>query len=105
MATKRRSLLAATAGMAALPLLPARAAAGGTLRIGMTAADLPSRHGIPNNGFEGYRFLGYPPYDALVNWNLRHDPDKPAGITPGLFSAWHGDTSDANGGCSRCATA
>ena len=57
----------------------------------MTAADLPSAHGIPNNGFEGFRFLGYPPYDALVNWDLRHNPDKPADITPGLFTAWKTD--------------
>ena len=43
------------------------------LRIAMTAADIPTAHGIPNNGFEGYRFLGYPPYDGLVNWDLRHN--------------------------------
>ncbi len=90
---KRRALLGATAGLAALPLAPALAA-GGTLRVGMTAADLPSTHGIPNNGFEGFRFLGYPPYDALVNWDLRHNTDKPSDITPGLFSEWHGDAGN-----------
>src|ERR1700744_2898335 len=84
----RRHLLASVAASALVPGLPALAASGGTLRIAMTAADLPSAHGIPNNGFEGYRFLGYPPYDALVNWDLRHNPDKPADITPGLFTAW-----------------
>ncbi len=26
-----------------------------------------------------------------MNWDLRHDTDKPADITPGLFSAWKGD--------------
>ncbi len=67
---------------------------GGTLRIAMTAADIPTTHGIPNNGFEGFRFLGYQPYDALVNWNLRDNPGKPANITPGLFSAWHPDETD-----------
>jgi len=60
----------------------------------MTAADLPSAHGIPNNGFEGYRFLGYPPYDGLVNWDLRHNPDKPADITPGLFTSWKIDEAN-----------
>lgn len=60
----------------------------------MTAADLPSAHGIPNNGFEGYRFLGYPPYDGLVNWDLRHNPDKPADITPGLFTDWKPDETN-----------
>jgi peptide/nickel transport system substrate-binding protein len=84
----RRELLAGVAAAATIPVLPARAAGGGTLRIAMTAADLPTAHGIPNNGFEGYRFLGYPPYDALVNWDLRGDPNKPADITPGLFTAW-----------------
>ncbi|WP_428531515.1 ABC transporter substrate-binding protein [Rhodopila sp.] len=90
----RRDLLAGVAA-AAVPTLPAAAAsAGGTLRIAMTAADLPSAHGIPNNGFEGYRFLGYPPYDGLVNWDLRHHPDKPADITPGLFTAWKIDETN-----------
>ncbi len=90
---QRRDFLAAAAA-ATLPALPAAAATGGTLRIAMTAADLPSAHGIPNNGFEGYRFLGYPPYDALVNWDLRHNPDKPADITPGLFTAWKTDETN-----------
>src|ERR1700679_4340121 len=84
----RRDFLIATAGAAAAPALPAVAASPQVLRIAMTAAALPSSHGIPNNGFEGYRFLGSPPYDALVNWDLRHNPDKPADITPGLFTAW-----------------
>jgi ABC-type transport system substrate-binding protein len=90
----RRELLAGIAASAALPALPAFAATGGTLRIAMTAADLPSAHGIPNNGFEGYRFLGYPPYDALVNWDLQHHPDKPADIMPGLFTAWKIDPAN-----------
>lgn len=86
MTIKRRDLLIAGASLAAAPVLPARAAAAQTLRIGMTAADLPSTHGIPNNGFEGYRFLGYPPYDGLVNWNLRDNLGRPAEITPALFT-------------------
>jgi peptide/nickel transport system substrate-binding protein len=91
---RRRDLLAGLAVSAATPALPAMAAGGGTLRIAMTAADLPSAHGIPNNGFEGFRFLGYPPYDGLVNWDLRHNPDKPADITPGLFTAWKPDETN-----------
>lgn len=91
----RRDLLASAAAAAALPAIPATAfAAGGTLRIAMTAADLPTAHGIPNNGFEGYRFLGYNPYDGLVNWDLRHNPDKPAAIVPGLFTDWKIDGSN-----------
>jgi len=91
---ERRQFIAGAAAVAAMPALPAAAATGGTLRIAMTAADLPSAHGIPNNGFEGYRFLGYPAYDGLVNWDLLHNPDKPADITPGLFTAWKSDEKD-----------
>ena len=29
----------------------------GQLRIAMTAADIPTTTGMPNNGFEGMRFL------------------------------------------------
>jgi len=90
----RRDFLAGAALAASLPALPAHAAGGGTLRVAMTAADLPTAHGIPNNGFEGFRFLGYPAYDALVNWDLLRNPDKPADITPGLFTAWK--TDEAN---------
>jgi peptide/nickel transport system substrate-binding protein len=90
----RRELLAGVAASATLPAFSAHAAGGGTLRIAMTAADLPSAHGIPNNGFEGFRFLGYPPYDALVNWDLRHNPGKPADITPGLFTEWKADEAN-----------
>ena len=52
----RRGFIAA-AGAAALPGLPATAAGPQILRIGMTAADLPTTHGIPNNGGEGFRSL------------------------------------------------
>jgi ABC-type transport system substrate-binding protein len=92
----RRNLMITASATAAAPALSsqAEAAGGGTLRIAMTAADIPSTHGIPNNGFEGYRFLGYQPYDALVNWDLRNDPNKPANIKPGLFTAWEPDKSN-----------
>jgi ABC-type transport system substrate-binding protein len=89
----RRGLLTAAAGAAALPMLPAEAAAPQVLRIGMTAADLPTTHGIPNNGGEGFRFLGYPAYDSIVNWDFTHT-DKLADITPGLFTAWHPDETN-----------
>ncbi|MFZ0018855.1 MAG: ABC transporter substrate-binding protein, partial [Acetobacteraceae bacterium] len=59
----RRGFMASAAGAAVLPGMPAFAASPQILRIGMTAADLPTTHGIPNNGGEGFRFLGYPAYD------------------------------------------
>jgi hypothetical protein len=46
---------------------PAAAAQGrgGTLRIGMTAADIPYTAGQPDQGGEGYRFIGYPLYERM----------------------------------------
>ena len=32
---------------------------GGVLRIGMTAADIPYTAGQPDQGFEGFRFIGF----------------------------------------------
>ena len=58
----RRELLAGVAATAALPVLPVMAAGGGTLRVAMTAADLPTAHGIPNNGF---RRVSFPWLSAL----------------------------------------
>src|SRR2546427_10890796 len=43
---------------------------GGTLRIGMAAADIANTAGIPDQGVEGYRFVGDQLYDALVRWDL-----------------------------------
>ncbi len=55
----------------------------GVLRIGMTASDIPRSNGIPDNGFEGYRFLGYPIFEGLVLWDLSR-ADRVAGLRPGL---------------------
>jgi len=43
---------------------------GQTLRIAMTASDIPTTTGIPNNGGEGFRFLGFPAFDGLIDWIL-----------------------------------
>ena len=94
MFSRRDFLIGATAA-AASPAIPASAASAQVLRIGMTASDLPSTHGIPNNGGEGYRFLGYPAYDSVVNWDFRH-VDQTADITPGLFAAWKNDEGNPN---------
>jgi ABC-type transport system substrate-binding protein len=89
----RRGLITTTAGAATLPAIPARAATPQILRVGMTAADLPTTHGIPNNGGEGFRFLGYPAYDSVINWDFTHT-DKLADITPGLFTRWEIDKTN-----------
>jgi len=89
----RRDFMIAAAGAATLPGPAAHAATPQILRIGMTAADLPSTHGIPNNGGEGYRFLGYPAFDSLVNWDFLH-VEQTADITPGLCTGWKIDETD-----------
>ena len=65
----------------------------GTLRIAMTATDVPTTTGAPNNGFEGVRFMGFTAFDALVNWDLS-SADKPADITPGLAESWEQSKTD-----------
>jgi peptide/nickel transport system substrate-binding protein len=64
-----------------------------TLRIAMTAADIPTATGLPNNGFEGLRFLGYPIFEGLVLWDLTKT-DHLAGLRPGLAEKWEQDGSD-----------
>jgi peptide/nickel transport system substrate-binding protein len=69
------------------------AAAETTLRIAMTAADVPTTTGMPNNGFEGMRFLGYPIFEGLVLWDLS-TTDKLATLRPGLAETWEQDPKD-----------
>ena len=69
------------------------AQAGGTLRIAMTAADVPTTTGMPNNGYEGMRFLGYPIFEGLILWDLS-SADKLADIRPGLAESWSQNKSD-----------
>jgi hypothetical protein len=71
---RRRTLLGGIAGATAANIAAQRAEAGRSqeLRIAMTASDLPTVTGIPNNRGEGFRFLGYPAYDGVVNWDYSH---------------------------------
>jgi len=75
------------AALAALPLSHQSAEAETTLRIAMTAADIPTTTGLPNNGFEGMRFLGYPIFEGLVLWDLTRT-DQLATLRPGLAESW-----------------
>ncbi len=84
--------------LAALPLSLALAAPGaalaqGTLRIGMTAADIPLTHGQPDQGFEGNRFTGLPLYDALTAWDLSRS-DRPSTVIANLATEWRVDATD-----------
>ena len=92
----RLSLTLATAvvsGGLVLGLSNGGAQAGGTLRIAMTAADVPTTTGMPNNGYEGMRFLGYPIFEGLVLWDLS-SADKLADIRPGLAESWSQNKND-----------
>src|SRR5947199_9595117 len=69
------------------------AQAAGTLTVGMTAGDIPVTTGNPDQGFEGYRFVGYNLYDSLLLWDLSK-ADKPSEIKPGLATSYEIDPSD-----------
>lgn len=84
--------LALSAGIAAAPGI---ALAQGTLRIGMTASDIPLTTGQPDQGGEGQRFTGYTLYDSLINWDLT-SADKPSDLVPGLATSWAVDAADKN---------
>jgi ABC-type transport system substrate-binding protein len=64
-----------------------------TLRIAMTAADVPRTLGQPDQGFEGNRFTGIPMYDSLTQWDLSK-ADAPSVLMPGLALSWAVDAKD-----------
>lgn len=70
-----------------------RASAESVLRIAMTAGDLPDWAGQPDQGFEGYRFVGFTLYDGLINWDLSRS-DQEAEIRPALATKWSADPAD-----------
>ena len=71
------------------------ASAQGTLRIGMTASDIPLTTGQTDQGGEGMRFMGYTVYDGLINWDLSSF-DKPSDLVPGLATSYGVDPADAS---------
>src|ERR1700726_225272 len=91
--TARLAPTASVALLLASLAAPVPAQAGGTLRIAMTASDVPTTTGAPDNGFEGLRFFGYPVYEGLVLWDLTR-ADKLAEIRPGLAESWEQDKTD-----------
>ncbi|HXH13458.1 MAG TPA: ABC transporter substrate-binding protein [Alphaproteobacteria bacterium] len=66
---------------------------GGVLRIGMTAADIPFTGGQPDQGFEGFRFIGYQLYEALVRWDLSQGEKLPD-LVPALAESWEVKADD-----------
>ena len=86
--------LAALLGLGAVAALPAPGArAAGVLTVAMTAGDIPVTTGNPDQGFEGFRFVGWNLYDALINWDLSKS-DSASDIKPGLATEWHVDPND-----------
>ncbi len=82
-------------GVAALTMLAAagQASAAGTLRIGMTASDIPLTTGQTDQGGEGQRFIGYTLYNSLIEWDLS-SADKPSVLIPSLATSWAVDETD-----------
>jgi ABC-type transport system substrate-binding protein len=64
------------------------------LRVAMTAGDIPLTIEQPDQGFEGYRFVGYNIYDSLTLWDLSKS-DVVAEIRPGLATSWEVDPQDS----------
>ena len=60
---------------------------GGTLRIAMTCAALPNTDSEPTEGQEGYRFVSFQLYDALVKWDASSETEA-GKIIPGLATSW-----------------
>lgn len=69
------------------------AGSGGTVVIGMTAANIPTLDIVPTEGFEGYRFVGFQLYDGLTRWDLTQGDSLPE-IGPGLAASWEISAED-----------
>ena len=65
----------------------------GTLRVAMTAGDIPLTTGQPSQGGEGVRFMGITVYDGLTRWDLSKS-DQSAKIIPDLAESWTVDQTD-----------
>jgi ABC-type transport system substrate-binding protein len=83
--------LAAVIAGSLLLLLPAQGEE--RLRIAMTASDIPTATGAPNNGLEGQRFLGFPIFEGLVLWDLSR-ADRLADLRPGLAESYEQAAND-----------
>jgi peptide/nickel transport system substrate-binding protein len=95
MRSMTRALGSATAVLALSSVLAAGSAARAesVLRVAMTAGDIPDWTGAPDQGYEGYRFVGFSLYDSMVEWDLSRS-DVAADIRPGLAESWEVDPKD-----------
>jgi peptide/nickel transport system substrate-binding protein len=90
---RHRTRLALACSLAIGVLSPLAAMADSTLRIAMTAADIPLTHGQPDQGYEGNRFTGITLFDSLVEWDLSQ-AEKPSSLIPGLATEWAVEPAD-----------
>ncbi len=91
---RQRVGTAALAIVCALAFVSAKNAhADGTLRVAMTASDIPLPNGQTDQGAEGMRFMGYSLFEALIAYDLS-SRDKPVTLTPGLATAWSVNSED-----------
>jgi hypothetical protein len=97
-----RNFAITSAASLLLGVLPVRGA--DVLRIAMTASDIPTANGMPNNGFEGMRFLGYPIFESLVLWDLSR-AERLADLRPGLASSYEQAPTTRRPGFFTCGTA
>jgi peptide/nickel transport system substrate-binding protein len=91
--TLRKFAFASVVAPAVGWFVPLPALAESTLTVAMTAGDIPATTGNPDQGFEGFRFVGYNLYDGLALWDLSKS-DKPSDIKPGLATSWEVDPNN-----------
>src|SRR3982750_4631940 len=84
----RLSALLAACAVGAAPALAQEK----VLRIAMTASDIPTTTGMPNNGFEGMRFLGFPVFQGLIGFDLT--TTNPVKLVPHLAEKWEQAADD-----------
>ena len=65
---------------------------GGELRIGMTAADIPLTDIQADQGFEGWRFVGFQLNNGLTTWDWNGETIP--GPAPGLAESWEIDPNN-----------
>jgi peptide/nickel transport system substrate-binding protein len=90
---RRSAALVILAAVGLFTLAIGAARAESVLRIAMTAGDIPAWTGQPDQGFEGYRFVGFNLYDGLTNWDLSR-ADREVDIRPGLATKWYPDPAN-----------
>ena len=88
-ASRLLTFILAALALAAMPVAHAES----VLRVAMTAGDIPDWTGAPDQGYEGYRFVGFSLYDSMVEWDLSRS-DQAADIRPGLAESWEIDPKD-----------